>query len=149
MISIAEISWVAGLLEGEGHFSKSGSIKLGMTDFDIVERFHRITKCPTAIHRHWRGENKPCYVIALPVKLSIQWAMTIYSWMGNRRRYQIRDMIEAWKKRFIGNRQLKYSKTTLVEHVYIVKDKKTVVPKFIRKRVQRSFNVKDIDFSDI
>jgi hypothetical protein len=42
-----EAYWVAGLLEGEGHFGLKGRIltplvSLGMTDRDIVERYQRL-----------------------------------------------------------------------------------------------------------
>jgi len=45
-----ERAWAAGIFEGEDTITMSGSffsprLKLSMTDFDVIERFHEIVGC--------------------------------------------------------------------------------------------------------
>jgi hypothetical protein len=102
MITSIEIAWVAGLLEGEGNFSlqSTGSprIKVGMTDLDTIEKFRRITKTTDKkITVTSKDGHKTKYDTAIFGNLAIQWMMTVYSWMGIRRKEKIKDVIEKWK----------------------------------------------------
>jgi hypothetical protein len=102
MITIKEIAWVAGLLEGEGNFRvnvASPRITIKMCDLDIIERFKSLTKSKNKIHR--RGfdnpKHKPCYGIAINGIHAIQWMMTVYPLMGLRRKTKIREILHFWK----------------------------------------------------
>lgn len=109
MRDIRDIYWVAGLLEGEASFSyvwHRGSmprISIHMTDFDVLNKLKNITGSDFTIgevnkrkldnHPNW----KTCYIFNINGKLAVQWMMTIYPLMGERRRYAIRNILFLWK----------------------------------------------------
>ena len=114
--NIIDIAWLAGLLEGEGCFRvvakpatkgglyKSFSLKVNSTDEDIIRRagqlLHRADKnilvCDwLSIHR---PENKVQYEVSIHGKFAIQWMMTLYPFMGLRRKAKIRQIIREWKE---------------------------------------------------
>jgi len=99
--SAKEIAWVVGLLEGEGSFrwhpDGTAVIVLGMTDRDVVEHFKQVTQTPSVISIDTSSKNKPMYRVRLFGSLAIQWMLTLYSLLGNRRREQIRNVIAQWK----------------------------------------------------
>jgi hypothetical protein len=104
-VSVVEISWLAGLLEGEGcfGFTNSGrtpSIWLSMTDIDVVEKVRNLVDPSRSINitDDKRKENyKTMYRLTLNGTRAIQWLMTIYSLMGVRRKAKIRELLDVWK----------------------------------------------------
>lgn len=102
-ITIKDIAWLAGLLEGEGSFG-SGSqgcpaLRLQMTDKDVVEYASSILR--TKLQNPTRPQNpkwKPCYSTSATGRHGIEWMMTIYAFMGMRRRKQIEDVIRSWRQ---------------------------------------------------
>jgi len=104
MISTHDIAWLAGLLEGEGCFfitpDNAPVISLAMSDKDIIEKaqdvmgkFKQIRISRDARGSHWKTMyNARCYGI-----LAIGWMMTIYQFLGRRRREKIREVITQWK----------------------------------------------------
>jgi hypothetical protein len=105
-----DICWLAGLLEGEGCFSlqqrtdgghgpSSITIKVKMTDQDIIER--AATLLGTKVHERetWdRGkQTKTTYTTVLGGTWAASWMMTLYPLMGTRRREKIRECLVAWK----------------------------------------------------
>lgn len=103
MITVKDISWLAGLLEGEGSFSdETGSprIQLKMTDWDIVDRAREMMKSETLETVLYDNPNfKTAYVTRVQGNPAIQWMMTIFSLMGKRRRIRIAGILERWKVR--------------------------------------------------
>lgn len=101
MIKTIDIGWVAGLLEGEGHFNidESPAIHLQMCDLDIIEKFKRITKISSGISVRLKKNEKhnTAYRVIISGSLAIQWMMTIYPLMGDRRKERIRKIIRLWK----------------------------------------------------
>lgn len=104
-ISVKDIAWVAGILEGEASFTTSGrynypGISLEMTDLDIVERVRTIVD-PLGIvgvyERNREGFTKPSYRLSLNGTRAIQWMMTIYPLMSLRRKTKIRELLHYWK----------------------------------------------------
>jgi len=105
MLSVVDIAWVAGLLEGEGCFSignkkylNSGVIAIASTDYDTVFRFKSITKTSNQIQtkkstKYW----KTCYKVTISGNRAIQWMMTIYPLMGIRRKVVIKHLLDRWK----------------------------------------------------
>ena len=101
MTSKLDIGWLAGFLEGEGHFAYdcSPGIRLGSTDKDIVERTSYLLG-----GNHIRGpyqyriNKKPVYYTEIWALRAICWMMTIYPLMGIRRKQRIKEIIERWKK---------------------------------------------------
>ncbi len=102
MITTNQIHYVAGLLEGEGCFSfyKTPKISLAMTDLDTVTRIRNLIQCNCNIE-YIIGENnkKGIYRFSVYGSIAIQWMMTLYSLLGERRKIKIREIIEIWKGR--------------------------------------------------
>lgn len=113
MISISDIYWLAGYLEGEGYFgvgkangarSKSLAFKIsvGSTDRDVVERASRIMSGIVRLHSNGNGirdgyARKRLYDFTIHGSRAIQWMMTLYPLMGTRRKERIGEVISAWK----------------------------------------------------
>ncbi len=105
MITINQINWIAGILEGEGCFItldlKYPAIKIGMTDLDVIERVRLIMDKTRTIGKNSRKENKShwkdFYHITVYGDMAIQWMMTIYPLMSIRRKAKIREIIDIWK----------------------------------------------------
>ena len=100
MRKLHEITWVAGILEGEGYFCFDGGpkIQLEMTDLDTIEKYKRVTKTTKRIYfikSHNENHNDK-YAIHLCGIEGIQWMMTIYSLMSSRRKEAIRKVIGQW-----------------------------------------------------
>jgi len=105
--SVKEIAWVAGILEGEGHFGftnvgkRSPMITLQMTDLDVVERVRSLVDKSQSIKigKDKRKETyKDIYRITLNGSRAIEWMMTIYPLMSVRRKSRIRECVETWRK---------------------------------------------------
>jgi hypothetical protein len=99
-----DIAWLAGLLEGEGWFGlkdkKWPVIGLQMTDCDIVIRaaFLLGVKSPEKPYYWKRKNHKPTWKCGIYGSRAIGWMMTLYQFLGERRREKIRFIIEQWKK---------------------------------------------------
>lgn len=100
-----DLTWLAGLLEGEGSFYPNGRapgspvISLCMTDRDVVERAHRLLGGPAKIVTTNRRTvtGRTAYRFQVYGELAAQWMMTLYVEMGERRRAKIRELLAAWK----------------------------------------------------
>lgn len=107
MASIKDIAWVAGLLEGEGCFSRrkgqkgnyhSPTIQLCMTDKDTVIRFAKITGAYKVIlQKHRTKANKKVFRCVIYGSRAVQWMQTIYPLMGSRRKQKLRECLFDWK----------------------------------------------------
>lgn len=101
MTSTKDVYWLAGLLEGEGAFTKNGAhpvIALKMDDLDVVSRCGRIlgaSNVRSAIDRSRLG--RKCYfVVSISGCRAAGWMMTLYSLMGARRQARIRELLALW-----------------------------------------------------
>lgn len=110
MITVKEIAWVAGLLEGEGCFFNHKNalhapvIQLRMNDLDVIEQFQSITKWPGKISVGERpNDGNDYYSISVYGNLAAQWMMTIYTLMCSRRKEKIREVLVNWKSK-VGNK---------------------------------------------
>lgn len=104
MADTRQICWVAGLLEGEGCFQNrsdrycSPLIQLMMTDKDVVVSAakvlgaHKVVKC-----KQDTRTNKSIYRLNVYGRLSIEWMMTLYVLMGERRQAKIREILNQWR----------------------------------------------------
>ena len=94
-----EIAWLAGLFEGEGNVSINGrslTIRIKMTDKDVVVR--AATLLSAALYEHDPGRGwKRTWIAQLKGDGAAGWAMTLYSWLGVRRRGQTRGALRTWK----------------------------------------------------
>lgn len=100
-----EIAWVAGLLEGEGYFSRSANrvkwnryeVGCGMTDEDVIRKLHRHLGVGRVVEQRrqrpswkpvWRWlTNKNAEVYAI--------CAAIHPFMGKRRRTRIEDIMRG------------------------------------------------------
>lgn len=100
--SSSQIIWLAGLIEGEGCFSLSGTspvITVGMTDRDIVARvaglFHRKLYGP---YGPYKKGNKPVWYVHVNGADAVSWMFMLYSWLGVRRCKRIREIVRVWRR---------------------------------------------------
>lgn len=110
MISNNDLHWLAGIIEGEGCFSvsvnrktaKTFKISVGMTDLDVITRVSRLLHGRTILHKNGNGirdgyARKILYDITIQGPKAIGWMMTLYTLMGKRRRFRIKELILQWK----------------------------------------------------
>lgn len=85
----AETAWVTGVFEGEGSISFVGkqgvTVKVSMTDEDVIRRLHRITGVGQ-VGGPYAGTNKPRYVWYCGAKQEVLWLLLeMLPWLGERR----------------------------------------------------------------
>lgn len=110
MPTTREIAWLAGLLEGEGCFQmfKSSSpkkgtpiIALNMTDQDIVQRAAALLDgcTPKATPRFAKDGHalKTMYNTRRCGGRALGWMLTLYPFLGVRRRSKIREIVAQWQ----------------------------------------------------
>lgn len=107
MISTCNIYWLAGLLEGEGHFGYMGRtprVDLWTTDRDVIEQAATlvsklvVTKPPSKYSKKTQFGFTACGSDAWGIMF------TVYSLLGKRRRRQIQDAVEKWRQRHLLSR---------------------------------------------
>jgi hypothetical protein len=109
-ITTKDILWMSGLLEGEGCFQAGGNrkgipyISVGMTDRDVVEHAGRLLGAPkvgVASHEQYphliAAHHKPNYRVVVAGVTAAAWMMTVYQFMGERRKAKIREVLAAWR----------------------------------------------------
>ena len=103
-MTIAEIAWAAGLVEGEGWFrSHSGHnfiLGISMTDLDVMERFARLVGgkiTEKVLPAHTVAIRKRQWKVILCGQQAIGWMFTLYPFLGARRRARIREIVAEWK----------------------------------------------------
>lgn len=110
MISSIKIAWIAGILEGEGCFGlqnhgKTPNITLRMTDYDTVYKARMILGGGSKISQQSYPEMnwKTSYSCIVIGKRAIEWMMTIYKFMGKRRKEKIKEIINVWKSNYVNS----------------------------------------------
>jgi hypothetical protein len=99
-----DIAWLAGLVEGEGNISINGrsfTIRVKMTDRDVVERAADLLGAklyPIAP----RSGRQALWLAQVKGATAAGWAMTLYPWLGVRRRQQVRDALAHWRRQGNG-----------------------------------------------
>jgi hypothetical protein len=100
MRDMKDIAWLAGLLEGEGCFrthKNCPGLTVNMTDEDVIARAAKVLGYPKpTVPYIQRPGRKPIWCLSLHGKHAIAWMMTLYTFMGTRRRAKIREIIVAW-----------------------------------------------------
>lgn len=103
MKTIRDIAWLAGLLEGEASFMlKKGNtiIRMQMTDKDVMDRAAALLGTKVADYGR-KPKGKPSYLpvfhLAIHGTKAIGWMMTLYTFMGERRRAKILQILDHWK----------------------------------------------------
>lgn len=105
MIATADIAWLAGLLEGEGSFvsrKENGDprIMLDMTDRDVIDRAAALLGVNhIGVRNPGLRHHKHVYIIRLSGDKAAAWMMTLYSYMGQRRRHDMKAVLKRWEQR--------------------------------------------------
>jgi len=101
-----DLAWLAGLFEGEGNVSingKSLTVRIKMTDEDIV--LHAATIMGARVYSmpspRTRGR-KPTWIAQAKGSVAAGVIMTLYPWLGIRRREQARTALAAWRRQGHG-----------------------------------------------
>ena len=102
-MNLKDIYWIAGILEGEGSFGKNNTtvyITLGMTDKDVVDKFHTLVKFGSRNEfRHNEPNRKVLYRWTGAGRDAAALMMTIYTLMGTRRQARILEHPTFWKSK--------------------------------------------------
>ena len=101
MISRADIAWLAGLLEGEGHFGYMAytcRVDVWMSDRDVIERAagllgKAISQRGTKLPR----QKTALYGFTVCGQQAVAVMFMVYGELGRRRREQIRQAITKWR----------------------------------------------------
>lgn len=107
MIQPRGILYLAGLLEGEGYFalyrrtnrpSHEIRITLTMTDRDVVERAACLMGVPVkGPFGPYGAGKKEVWQLHVYGVAAIGWLMTLYQFMGIRRRARIAQLLTVWR----------------------------------------------------
>lgn len=99
-ITDIDIAWLAGLVEGEGNISINGrsfTIRVKMADRDVVSRAATLLGAKLYPVDAPRSGWKAMWLAQAKGATAVGWAMTLYPWLGVRRRQQVRDAIAHWR----------------------------------------------------
>ena len=98
MRSVKNIAWLAGLVEGEGAFVYNHAslvMTINSTDFDVIDKAARILDAPVRGPYKQRGYgSKPIYRITV---YGAEWPLTLFSFLGERRRTRIKELLVPWR----------------------------------------------------
>jgi hypothetical protein len=103
-VSPIDIAWLAGLVEGEGNISINGrsfTIRIKMADRDVVERAADLLK-GKLYPIEPRSGRQAMWLTQVKGATATGWAMTLYPWLGIRRRQQVRDAVAHWRSQGNG-----------------------------------------------
>jgi hypothetical protein len=100
MTNTREIAWLAGILEGEGNFrantrTVSPVIRLKMTDKDVVDRVAALWG--NKVGQRELPSGKIAYTTNVYGPQAVGWMMTVFTFMGDRRKAKIKKLIANWK----------------------------------------------------
>ena len=99
MLNTRDIAWLAGLIEGEGCFTKcreSIRISIAMTDKDVIQRVADMWKSPVGVWTHREGCKIPYNTIVCG-NSAAGWMMTLYPFLSERRRARVRELLAIWR----------------------------------------------------
>lgn len=103
-ITPIDIAWLAGLIEGEGNISVNGrsiTIRVKMTDQDVIARASELLAGKVYSSKVPR-DRRPQWLTQVKGATAAGWAMTLYPWLGRRRRQQVRDALAHWRRQGNG-----------------------------------------------
>jgi hypothetical protein len=93
-----QLAWAAGVFEGEGWIGRrakhSAELVVGMTDEDVIQRFHEVVGCG-AISVEWRKDgHKTLYRWHVARTSEVRVLLTAFlPWLGERRRRVALDVL--------------------------------------------------------
>ena len=93
-----QVAWVAGILEGEGSFvsSQSVSIRVTMTDLDILERLQKVTGVGRIYDTTRRKDtHKEAWIWTVQRRAHIRHIIeAVLPWLGKRRTVAANKLLE-------------------------------------------------------
>lgn len=95
-----DLAWLAGIVEGEGSFGYHGGspvVQLTMTDADIVHRAATLMHVKSQRMQGRKDGYKATTRCVVHGTRAIAVMMTLYAFMGQRRRARIREILSAWR----------------------------------------------------
>ena len=99
-----EDAWLAGIFEGEGSIThrrgtNTFQIRIKMTDYDVLERVHRIARCGTLLPvKTYQSHHKQAWQWAIGAKKDITNVLTrILPFLGERRAYKALNTLDAYE----------------------------------------------------
>lgn len=105
-IPLSDLYWLAGILEGEGHFTALSNgrgpkryplIQLDMQDADVVNRAATIMDARNVRAVRHAAARRESYRFWICGPNAVGWMMTLYILLGMRRREAIRSALSCWK----------------------------------------------------
>ena len=115
-MTLLELAWLAGIVEGEGCFcfdKRCIKIAVAMTDQDVMERVGRLFGVPVTARGPYPPGKKRVYGIQLYSNRAAGWMMTLYPFLGLRRSAKVRELLAIWKtQRSFRSHKLKTSHTS-------------------------------------
>ena len=103
----AEITWMAGLIEGEGCFSinrNTPAVIVGMTDMDVVQKVANYFGSNLRGPQRRSSSKKDVWITSVHGSKAVSWMLTLYSLLGVRRRSRIREVLSIWRKASVGQK---------------------------------------------
>jgi hypothetical protein len=156
-----DICWLAGLLEGEGCFlltnTRQPAIQLSMSDLDVVERAKSICGVdnkinPLDIHRNDRYKikgNRTIYRLVICSTNAVQWMMTIYSLMSDRRKDKIKKILTEWRNTGQGYNKFMIESSMMSSIYSIIRIKNpSISEENLRNRAIKMAKVVEIPFRE-
>ena len=107
-ISPIDWAWIAGLLEGEGHFNISNTfcrIQLSMTDEDVVAKYAKLLgiNVRTQDMSKYNPKAKISFRADVTHRKKVAAVLTaIFPFMSARRKETIKEMVEIYKAKNYG-----------------------------------------------
>lgn len=104
-ITPMDVAWLAGLVEGEGNISINGrslTLRIKMGDRDVISRAADLLGGKVLAATVSDPKDMPMWLAQVKGSTAAEWIMTIYSWLGARRREQARNALTAWKRQGHG-----------------------------------------------
>lgn len=105
MPSLATIAWLAGYLEGEGCFHLDTSrrrpvITVRSTDEDVIKRVAALWGTNVHYYDNRPGSlgKKRIFGTQTRGARGGGWMMTLYAFLGTRRRAKVREVLSGWRK---------------------------------------------------
>lgn len=100
-VTLVELAWVAGFLEGEGCFSatklKHPRIDAPQVQREPLERLASILGCGVIYERPAKGRAQRQYQWIAQGKNAVGVMMTVYTWMSPKRKAEIQRALVAWR----------------------------------------------------
>jgi hypothetical protein len=108
---VRDVAWLAGFLEGEGYFGQNilagrskhvyqPRFEVTSTDRDVVARVAALVNEKVYPRKRQAPHHKPQFrVIVSNGTKAAAWLMTLWAYMGNRRRRRFTSLLRVWRSK--------------------------------------------------